>query len=118
MTISVDELMADQDFMSPLIRVRNTVTVSSEGVATATPSLLSFLGGVSPKGRRTEYTKDGQRVSGDILIITKTELTVGDNNTLQSDLVMFASKMYTVVNVSDYTTWGAGFYEAIGELIR
>lgn len=118
MTISVDRLMSDPAFMTPLVRVRSIVSVDGNGIASATSSRFNFNGSVSPKGRETEYIKDGQRVSGDILIITRTILSVGDNNTMQSDVVLFGFNQYTIVNVSDYTTWGRGFYAAIGELIR
>lgn len=116
--LDVTDILLDPDFVDDsMVCESNTQTMSSGGIATNTPQLTPFSGVVTQgNGDIMKRQPDGSRIAGSILIITKFNLTDGLAGR-DADIVQWNGRRYTVSAVNNYTTYGAGFVEAVCDLI-
>ena len=97
-----------------LIRTVQTVV---NGRAVNTPADPVTVSGVVTQGSGDQLVRDaqGERIQGNITIVSRTALVDGQG-TNTADRVRWPSgsgRYYTVTLTSDYSQYGAGFYEAI-----
>jgi hypothetical protein len=116
--LDVSEVLLDPQFCDTgLTCTRNTQTVGLNGLAANTPTVTPFYGVVtSDKGDILERMAEGSRVKGSITIHTKFALQDGRSG-LDADVVTWQGRKYTVSNVNDYSTYGAGFVDASCDLM-
>ena len=115
--IDVSELLFDPDFAETLECLRQIQTVSDRGIATNTPQSFPFFGVVTAdRGTEMARLAAGSRVSGSILINTVFRLSEGLAGR-DADVVIWNGARYTVVSVSNYSRYGAGFVCASCDLI-
>ena len=124
--LDVSEILLDPDFVTlGLICSRQVQMVNEDGLATNTPVIFTFSGVVtSISGEVLNRIAIGERISGKILICTRFRLMDG-NSANSADIITINkcgcstadSLSYTVVQVNNYSKYGAGFVEAVCELI-
>lgn len=116
--LDVSDVLDDDDFRDDALqRVRQTQTVGTNGMAANTQVTTSFSAVVTQNSGDTRaISADGQRISGDISIFSRTELIVGDD-THDADVVIWGGRRYTVVKVAPYDTYGDGYTCAFADLI-
>ena len=116
--LDVTDVLTDIDFVdTSLVCQRITSAVNESGLAVQTPVTKSFSGVVtSDSGELLNRIAVGEYARGSISVITKFRLRdAGPGYT--ADIVAWNGRTYTVTTVNDYSTYGAGFIEAICELI-
>jgi len=63
-----------------------------------------------------ERTPTGERIAGQIRVITKFRLLAGEDG-ITADVLRWQGRRYTVTDVSDYSHFGRGFVHAICDLM-
>lgn len=118
MTIDVTELLTDPDFVtSNLVAISRAQAVSDAGRTENTETRTTFSGVVFPgTGNMMLRTPDGERVTGDISIVTR-HLTDGIGQGRTADMVEYAGGRYIVKNTFDYSNWGRGFVMAVCDML-
>ena len=93
MTIDVTELLTDPDFVtSNLVAISRAQSVNDAGRAENTEVRTTFSGVVFPgTGNMMLRTPDGERVTGDISIVTRHYLTDGIGQGRTADVVFSAA---------------------------
>lgn len=116
--LDVSDVLDDDDFRDDsLQRVRQTQTVGTNGMAVNTQVTTGFSAVVTQNSGNTRAIgPDGQRISGDISIFSRTELIVGDD-TRDADIVIWGGRRYVVVKVAPYDTYGDGYTCAFADLL-
>jgi hypothetical protein len=117
--LDVADVLDDPDFVdSTLVCVRNSQTLGLDGRASDTPVPLPFAGVVFPaSGKQLNRKPDGELITGSISIITRFALLVGAAG-LSADVVQWRGNSYTVRAVEDYSHFGAGFAQAVADLVE
>lgn len=115
--LDVTDVLFDPDFMDIGLTVtRNAQAVDARGRATNTPTQQAFSGVVtSDKGDILHRNADGSRIIGSITIHTTFRLIDGSAG-FDADEVTWQGRVYTVVNVNDYSHFGRGFVCATCDL--
>jgi hypothetical protein len=116
--LDVSDVLSDPDFAdSTLVCRRQTQTVSNSGIASNTLTTIPFTGVVtSDAGDVLERLAAGAYIRGSITIHTSFALRDGSIGG-DADIVIWQGRQYTVTDVNDYTSWGAGFVGARCELV-
>lgn len=116
--LDVSDVLDDDDFRDDTLqRVRQTQTVGGDGMAANTSVTTPFSAVVTQNSGDTRAIgPDGQRISGDISIFSRTELIVGDD-TRDADIVIWGGRRYVVVKVAPYDTYGDGYTCAFADLL-
>ena len=119
MTIDVTDLLSDPDFvMHDLVAISRAQSVNNAGRAENTEMRTTFSGVVFPgAGNMMLRTPDGERVTGDISIVTQHRLTDGIGQGRTADVVEYAGGRYIVKNTFDYSNWGRGFVMAVCDML-
>ncbi len=116
--IDVSEILTDPDFLdSTLVCVRSVQTVGADGIAVLAQTKTRFAGVVTQDaGAVLRRIAAGERITGSISVVTYFRLLAG-SPTNTADVVQWGTNSYTVSQVSDYSRYGAGFVEAICDLV-
>lgn len=116
--LDVSDVLCDPEFVDrKLTCTRQAQSVGSDGLAVNTPTVTPFFGVVtSNRGDVLQRLAEGSRIQGSITIHTRFLLQDGRNGS-DADLVTWQGRQYTVTNVNDYSTYGAGFVDAECDLI-
>jgi galactose-6-phosphate isomerase len=111
--LDVSEILSDPDFVdTALACIRNTQTVGPDGIAVNAKVTTPFSGVVTnDDGDIMLRQADGTFVKGSIMVHTRFVLTNGVAG-IDADIVVWRGRKFTVVNVADYSTYGAGFVAA------
>lgn len=119
MTIDVTELLDDPDFVvGNLVVISRAQSVNTSGRAENTEVRTTFSGVVFPgTGNMMLRTPDGERMTGDISIVTRHYLTDGIGQGRTADVVEYAGGQYIVKNAFDYSNWGQGFVMAVCDML-
>lgn len=119
MTIDVTDLLSDPDFvMHDLVAISRAQSVNDTGRTENTETRTTFSGVVFPgTGNMMLRTPDGERVTGDISIVTRHYLTDGIGRGRTADVVEYAGGRYIVKNTFDYSNWGRGFVMAVCDML-
>ena len=119
MTIDVTELLDDPDFVTGnLVVISRAQSVNTSGRTENTEVRTTSSGGVFPgTGNMMLRTPDGERVTGDISIVTRDYLTGGIGQGRAADVVEYAGGRYIVKNTFDYSNWGRGFVMAVCDML-
>ncbi|MET3654087.1 hypothetical protein [Dyella japonica] len=112
--LNVTHLLFSREFVDrTLVCRRNAQTVSNGGMATNTPTDTPFSGVVTnDQGDILKRFPEGSYVTGSIMVHSRFPLTAGSDG-IDADLVQWKGDWYTVFNISDWTTYGAGFTAAL-----
>jgi galactose-6-phosphate isomerase len=115
--IDVTELLSDPDFATAFDVIRTAQAVGSTGRATGTPATTSGVIGVIVPLSTTELDRfpEGERLHGRVRVITTFRLSSGDAPST-ADIVVWKGRQWTVVQVNDYSEFGAGFMDATCEM--
>lgn len=115
--LDVSDVILDPDFADKATYTRQSQFISSGGIATST-SITTPIYGVctSVKGDILNRRADGSMVGGTILWHTKTKLIAGSIGH-PADLLTWANREYTVIDVSNYSRYGVGFVCCTCELV-
>jgi hypothetical protein len=116
--LDVSDILDDIDFVQlGLICNRTTQVVGQNGRAVNTAVATRFAGVVTQlSGSQLKRKAEGEYISGSILIITRFRLQDGKTGRT-ADTVERDGRTYTVSDVDNYSTYGAGFVEAVCELL-
>jgi galactose-6-phosphate isomerase len=111
--LDVSDVLLDPEFMDLTLSVtRNAQTVGNDGIAVLSSTTTPFFGVVtSLNGSVLTRVAEGERISDTITIHTKFKLIDGQSG-YDADVVNWQGLQWTVTNVNDYSTWGAGFVTA------
>ncbi|MGG6461401.1 hypothetical protein [Solilutibacter silvestris] len=111
------EVLEDPDFLDSLICKRKAQTIGSDGRAVNTDSVTPFQGVVtSDRQREMIRMEAGEHNTGSIIVISKFILSSGKPG-YDADVVTWNGADYTVVQIDDYSRYGAGFTQAHCDLI-
>lgn len=116
--LDVTDILADPDFMDTGLECeRLTQTITGDGLAVNTPTILPFSAVVtSDKGDMLVRLATGERAEGSITVHTR--FTLNDSSAGQTaDIVRWRGRRYTVTLVNDYSHFGRGFVAATCDLI-
>lgn len=116
--LDVSEILTDPEFLdSTLVCVRSVQTVGTDGIAVLAQTKTAFAGVVTQDGGEVlRRIAAGERITGSIAVVTRFSLLAG-SPTNTADVVQWGGNSYTVSQVSDYSRYGAGFVEAICDLV-
>jgi galactose-6-phosphate isomerase len=111
--LDVSEILLDPDFTDSLVCARNTQTVDDDGIATDATVSTPFVGVVTNDlGDILKRFPEGSYVTGSIMVHSRFPLTAGRDG-IDADRVQWKGDMYTVFNIANWTTYGAGFTAAL-----
>lgn len=112
--LNVTRVLSSREFIDrTLVCRRNTQTVGDDGMAKNLSIDTPFSGVVtSDQGDILRRVPEGSYVTGSIMVHSKFPLTAGKDR-LDADLVCWKGDWYTVISISDWTTYGQGFTAAI-----
>jgi len=110
--LDVTELLGDPDFCESVVVTRRAETVGANGRSSVSSSTQTVQAVVAPGVSRTFRLPEGQGAEGTVTVHTTFRLT-GPANGYQPDLVQWRGSQYTVMEVNDYSHFGAGFVEAL-----
>jgi galactose-6-phosphate isomerase len=116
--LDVTEIIEDPDFATTFSVTTAVETVNSHGLAVQAPvsTIDGVIGVVYPANDMLQRTVDGSRLNSSICIVTKYFLNDGRNSPNTADLINWNGRDYTIRSVSDYSQYGQGFVQAIGDL--
>ena len=107
------------EFIDVFSVTRSIQTVDDHGRAVNTPKTYPSVFGIvrtSDSGVQ-HYFPEAENLSGKIVIITKWRLTDRRGTAgIDTDIVRWNGRDYTVMNVSDYSRLGTGYVIALCEL--
>ena len=112
--LNVTRVLFSREFVDrSLVCRRNVQTVSDGGIATNATTDTPFSGVVTnDQGDILKRFPEGSYVTGSIMVHSKFPLTAGSDG-IDADQVQWKGDWYTVFNISDWTTYGAGFTAAL-----
>ncbi|MCX2699253.1 hypothetical protein [Ochrobactrum chromiisoli] len=115
--LDVSDILSDPDFADEITITRTIVRVE-RGRTKKDQTEIPTVGVVtSDQGDILDRLPDMRRVAGTILVHT-TETLVASDGERDADIIEWAGKQYTVVDVNDYSRYGAGFTCAKCEPLR
>lgn len=110
--IDVTDVLLDPDFCETFTFIRSTVGTNSFGEGYTTETSTTQTGVITQGGGDIlDRTGDAEKIRGSITIHTMFGLTAGDGTT-GADEIVWNGRRYIVDNVSDWSTYGAGFTSA------
>ena len=77
----------------------------------------AYVMAAAASGGRSRVFAAGERVTGDISIVTRYHLTDGIGQGRTADVVEYAGGRYIVKNTFDYSNWGRGFVMAVCDML-
>ena len=112
--LNVTRVLMSREFVdTSLVCTRNTQTVGNDGIAVNTGADTSFAGVVTnDAGDILKRFGEASYITGSIMVHSKFPLTTGKPG-IDADIVAWNGSKYTVTDVADYSTWGAGFTVAL-----
>ncbi len=112
-TLNVSRVLLSREFVDKtLVCVRSAQVVGNDGRATNTPTSTTFAGVVtSADGSVLTRRDDGSYLTGSITIHSRFLLSAGLAGQ-DADVVQWRGYRFTVTQVSNYSTYGAGFTAA------
>lgn len=109
----VSDVLLDPDWSQEFSVSRATETVGSDGRTVSSNATFTASGVIHPAtAEQLERVPEADRSSEIIAVLTPTRLTPGSDAYLP-DVVTWKGKPYRVVNISDWSDFGAGFVEAL-----
>ena len=117
--LDVSEILSDPDLSDTFDVTRSTQTVNSNGLASVTQATTTGIAGVVTfdKNYVLQRQAQGSHIEGAIIIHTTFRLTNG-TGAADADIVTWNGRQYTVVMVSDWSRYGAGFVSATCDLLK
>ena len=117
-SLDVSEVLNSPEFIdTTLVCTRQVQTVGDDGLALNTTTTIPFSGVVTREpGDILERLAGGSIIKGTIRIHTTFVLDDGGPGK-SADIVTWQTRQYTVTDVDDYSTWGAGFVSARCEVL-
>ena len=115
-TLNVTRVLFSREFVDrTLVQRRNTQTVSDGGVASNGTVDTPFAGVVTnDQGDILKRFPEASYIVGSIMVHSKLPLSAGVGD-LDADWVQWKGSWYTVTDIADWTTYGAGFTCALCE---
>lgn len=109
-TLNVTRVLFSREFVDrTLVRRRNAQTVSDSGIASNVPTDTPFAGVVTnDAGDILKRFPESSYVVGSIMVHSKLHLSAGVSGQ-DADLMQWKGDWYTVTDLADWTTYGAGF---------
>jgi len=109
-SLNVTRVLFSREFVDrTLVRRRQAQTVDAGGIASNTTTDTSFAGVVTnDAGSILKRFPGASLVTGSMMVHSKTPLSVGAAGQ-DADLVQWQGNFYTVTDLADWTTYGAGF---------
>lgn len=117
--LDVSELFTDPTLAETFTVIRSTKVAGDNGRSVVTPiPFPGVVGCVQPAGGLDlQRLPEGAHLTGAIVIWTTHQLTDGDlSKSLSADDVEWNGHRYTVMNVKDFSNFGAGFVNAVCQL--
>lgn len=115
--LDVSDILTDPDFADEITITRTVITVE-RGRTKKNQTTIPAVGVVtSDQGDILDRLPDMRRVAGAILVHTAETLIASDDER-DADIIEWAGKQYTVIDVNDYSRYGAGFTCAKCEPLR
>jgi galactose-6-phosphate isomerase len=116
--LDVTEIIEDPDFATTFSVTTAVETIDSHGrgVQSSVAITNNLIGVVYPASDQLQRTVDGSRLNSSICIVTKYFLNDGRNSSHVADIINWNGRDYTIRSVSDYSQYGQGFVQAIGDL--
>jgi galactose-6-phosphate isomerase len=114
--LDVADVLLDPDFCDSSLQCLRNSEIVVRGRSQITTTTIPFVGVVtSDRGDLLNRDAAAERIGGSISVITKFSLRAAGVD-IAADIVVWGSRQYTVQTVNDYTTYGAGFKEALCDL--
>lgn len=109
-SLNVSRVLLSREFVDrTLVCIRNAQTVGNDGIAVNTPTQTPFNGVVtSDRGDVLVRMAEGSKVTGTIYVHSQFPLSAGVAGQ-DADIVQWNGRKYTVTDVNNYSTYGAGF---------
>lgn len=109
-SLNVTRVLFSREFVDrTLVRRRQAQTVDAGGIASNASTDTPFAGVVTAdSGDILKRFPESSYVVGSIMVHSKLPLSVGVAGQ-DADLVQWKGDFYTVTDLADYTTYGAGF---------
>ncbi|GLQ96473.1 hypothetical protein [Dyella mobilis] len=109
-SLNVSRVLLSREFVDrTLVCLRNAQTVSEGGIATNTQTSTPFFGVVtSDRGDVLTRLAQGSHVTGTIYVHSQFALSAGAAGQ-DADIVQWNGRQFTVTDVNNYSTYGAGF---------
>jgi hypothetical protein len=109
-SLNVTRVLFSREFVDrTLVRRRNTQTVGDDGIATNATVDTPLAGVVTnDAGDILKRFPESSYVVGSIMVHSKLPLTAGKASN-DADLLQWKGDWYTVTDLADWTTYGAGF---------
>jgi galactose-6-phosphate isomerase len=113
-SLNVTRVLFSREFVDrTLIRRSNTQTVDSSGIASNASVDTPFAGVVTnDAGSILKRFPEASIVTGSMMVHSRLPLSPGAAGH-DADLVQWLGNFYTVTDLSDWTTYGAGFTAAL-----
>jgi hypothetical protein len=117
--LDISSVLTDPLFVDrTLICVREKQSVGEDGIAVNKPSSIPLTGIVTANSGNSLFRQpDGSHIESTITIHTRFRLEDGKTGRA-AHLIKWCGKQYTVINVTDYSTYGRGFVQATAQLIE
>lgn len=115
--VDVAEVLLDPDLADLFSVVRRTETFANGRpvIATVTtPNVVGVVTATGPSG--LERRDDGQMMTRQVNIVTQFRLR-GPGTGIQPDQIVIDGNTFTVVDILPFSRFGAGFVEAIAEVM-
>ncbi|MBT2142685.1 MULTISPECIES: hypothetical protein [unclassified Rhodanobacter] len=109
-SLNVTRVLFSREFVDrTLVRRRQAQTVDAGGIASNTPTDTPFAGVVTnDAGSILKRFPEASLVTGSMMVHSRTPLSAGAAGK-DADLVQWQGNLYTVTDLADWTTYGAGF---------
>ncbi|MGI4812806.1 MAG: hypothetical protein ACRYG5_06515 [Janthinobacterium lividum] len=115
--LDVSDLLSDPDFADQLFCARQRQSVGEDGIAVNLACMTPFIGVVTAdRAKELARLATGSTISGSILVNTVFRLTNGAPG-IDADIITWNGRRYTVIDVNDYSRYGAGFICASCDLL-
>lgn len=109
--IDVSDLLADPDFIDPIVIVHRQSVVSALGDNVLTNYPQDTVGSVQPiSGKTLQRLPEELRVIGVMSFFVRGRIA-SDGKCQYPDLLQFKGQDYEVQAIFDWTNWGAGWCE-------
>lgn len=117
--LDVTSVLYDPMFMDASgTYTRNVQTIGAHGRAVVTPTTTALYAVYTNKdGSLLQRMAGGEHIEDTITVHTQTRLTAGQTGDT-ADIVHWSGADYTVTNVANYSTYGAGFVMATCEILN
>ena len=118
--INVDEILGDPDFFDDFDATRFVRIVGDNGRVTDVPQNFTISACIQPATNQLlEQLPEASRLTtgSNIAIYTANEL-VALSDTYAGDVVHWKNRDYRVLNVNDWSDFGAGYYICIAQLLQ